>query len=200
MTLKKALEMVEYTFYILTVIVAIVATIFIIQNGIENSLTQVQAFISGAGVWGSFFFVFVQIFQVIIPMIPGGAVHASGVLLFGPLEGFILSMIGVLIGSITAFFLGRRFGLRLVSLFFDQELITRYQNKLDNAKYLKIGLTSAIALPGFPDDLLVYLAGIMTNMSSFAFIQIMAIGRGLSIGFYSIGIDNILRILQNIFA
>jgi len=200
MTLKKVLKTIEYTFYVLIIITAVIASIYIVQNGIENSLSQIQTFISAAGVWGSFFFMLVQILQVIVPIIPGGAVHASGVILFGPLEGFILNMVGVLTGSIIAFFLARRFGLRLVSAFFDQELIDRYQNKLDNFKHLNFGLTAAIALPGFPDDLLVYLTGIMTKMSAISFIQIMVIGRGLSIGFYSIGIDNLLRILQNIIA
>jgi len=198
MTLKQVLKTIEYTFYVLIIITAVVASVYIIQNGIENSISQIQTFISTAGIWGSFFFISVQILQVIVPMIPGGAVHASGVILFGPLEGFILNMVGVLTGSIIAFFLARRFGLRLVSAFFDQELINRYQNKIDNFKHLNIGLTAAIALPGFPDDLLVYLTGIMTKMSVVSFIQIMVIGRGLSIGFYSIGIDNLLRILQNI--
>lgn len=197
MNSKTIFKWIEYSLYVLVAIVTIITTIYIIQNGLTHSINQAQNIIQAVGVWGIFLFIILQIFQVIIPFIPGGMVNSMGVILFGPVNGFFVNLIGILAGSMVAFMLAKRFGFKIASYFFDSMQIDKYRNKIDQSRHTAFGLTAAIALPGFPDDLLVYLAGILTNYSLLKFLIIMVIGRAISLGFYSIGLDTLIDVIQN---
>jgi uncharacterized membrane protein YdjX (TVP38/TMEM64 family) len=195
---KNYLKLLEYTFYIVFAIITVLATIYIIQNGLIYSINQAQNVIQAVGIWGIFLFIFLQVFQVVIPFIPGGMINSMGVLLYGPLNGFLLNMVGIVAGSMVAFMLARRFGFKIASYFFDPVQIDKYRNKIDQSKHTAFGLTIAIALPGFPDDLLVYLTGILTKFSLIKFLVIMIIGRAVSLAFYSIGIDAFIEFIRTI--
>jgi len=89
-------------------------TVYFYHLGIFNDLQNLQEFVSQATLWAPFVFVLIQILQVVIPIIPGGISLAAGVLLFGPLEGFLYNYIGICIGSLILFWLGRQYGKPLV--------------------------------------------------------------------------------------
>ena len=59
---------------------------------------------------GPIIFMLLQILQVVIPIIPGGISSAAGVLIFGPYLGFVYNYVGISIGSVIIFLLGRRYG------------------------------------------------------------------------------------------
>lgn len=192
---KKTLKGIEYALYIVLLILVLIFVVSVIQEGLFESIESIQTVIQKTGAWGALLFVLFQITQVVIP---GGVVNASGVILYGPWRGFLLNLVGNMTGGLIAFLLARRFGIKLVSIFFDEVHINRFQNKFEDSDYVPVFLAITVALPGVPDGALVYLTGIVTNMSVTKFMLIMLVGRGLSLLAYSIGIDNILRLLENI--
>ena len=48
-------------------------------------------------------FVAFQVVQVVVPMLPGGLGCLVGVVLFGPVMGFVYNYVGICIGSLLAF-------------------------------------------------------------------------------------------------
>ena len=115
------------------------------------------------------------IIQVILAFIPGEPFEIAAGYAFGAVEGTLLSIAGTAIGSVITFWLVRRFGLRLVRLFFSQE-------KIDSVKFLKT--TNArnflfliiYTIPGTPKDLLGYFAG-LTDIPFPVFFLICTLGR-----------------------
>ena len=65
--------------------------------------------ISSFGPYSPLAYILIQILQVVVAPIPGGAVEFMGGYLFGVNAGFFYSMIGLVIGSWLAFSLARMF-------------------------------------------------------------------------------------------
>ena len=89
-----------------------------------------RAWVEERGWYSRLVFVGMVIFQVIIAFIPGEPFEIAAGYAFGALEGTLLSIAGTAIGSVITFWLVRRFGLRLVRLFFSQE-------QINSVKFLK---------------------------------------------------------------
>ena len=115
------------------------------------------------------------IFQVIIAFIPGEPFEIAAGYAFGAVEGTILSIAGAAIGSIITFWLVRRFGMRLVRIFFSEE-------KINSVKFLKTSSARMYLflviymIPGTPKDLLGYFAG-LTDIPFPVFCLICTLGR-----------------------
>lgn len=87
---------------------------------------------------GSIIFLLLQIIQVLIPIIPGGVKTVVGFMAFGPILGFILNYVGIVIGSIILFLLIRRYGKPFILLFMEEKLFARYERKLMSSTYEKV--------------------------------------------------------------
>lgn len=115
------------------------------------------------------------IFQVVIAAIPGEPFEIAAGYAFGVVEGMILSIAAAAIGSIITFWLVRKFGTRLVRVFFSEE-------KINSVKFLKTSETRdflfliVYMLPGTPKDLLGYFAG-LTDIPFPIFCLICTLGR-----------------------
>ena len=125
-----------------------------------------------------------QAVQVVFPVIPGGASCLAGVLAFGSVAGFIYNYIGIAIGSLVAFLLSKKYGLALIRKIFKEETVNRYLGYMKSDKFNKIFFWG-ILIPGLPDDLLCYIAG-LTEMNLKTFITIIIIGKPLGLLIYSI--------------
>lgn len=123
-------------------------------------------------------YVIIQFFQVVMLPIPSIIITGAGVLLFGPLKCAVLSCIGVILGSISSFFIGRILGYRFISWFFGKELVDKWLNKIESKS--KIFLIIAFIFPFFPDDTLCALAGV-TKIKVFEFLVIVFFTRIISI-------------------
>ena len=76
-------------------------------------------------------FVLITFLQVTIIPIPSPITVLVGNYLFGFWGSFIYSYIGMMVGSIFAFFLGRWFGRRFINwLVTDKEVVDNYLNKI----------------------------------------------------------------------
>lgn len=181
---------------ITTIIITILLCIFIIyglKEGIFSSNKELVIYMKKLGIIAPLLFIIIQIIQVVFPVIPGGASCAAGVLAFGPIWGFIYNYIGLCLGSILAFLISRKYGMKIIHKLFKEETIDKYLSYIHEHKFDKIFFWG-IFLPGAPDDLLCYIAGI-TKMKLKTFIIIIILGKPLALLGYSIGL-NLLSFLN----
>ena len=110
-----------------------------------------------------------------------------GVVLFGPVMGFVYNYVGICIGSLLAFAVARNCGRPLLSLLFSEKLIAKYSDWTErNDRFARL-FALAIFFPVAPDDFLCYLAG-TTSMTWRRFTTIILLGKPLSIALYSLGL------------
>ena len=127
------------------------------------------------GIWGKLVFVAMVTFQVLVALIPGEPLELAAGYTFGIFEGTVLSMLGILIGSWLVFLLVRRFGIRLVSVFFSDREIKELLFLKDQRK-TKIIVFLLMLIPGTPKDLLSYFAG-LTKLTTTQWLTIVALAR-----------------------
>ncbi|MBO8442243.1 MAG: TVP38/TMEM64 family protein [Spirochaetes bacterium] len=170
---------------ILGLALIIAAAIWAWRAGILTDKKAMAAYVGSLGVWAPLGFVMIQIVQVVVPIIPGGVSCLAGVLMFGPLKGFVLNYVGIVLGSIILFLLSRRLGRPLLERLFKPSLIERYDAwTRENGRFSKL-FAAAIFLPLAPDDFLCALAG-TTRMRLGFFTLVVVLGKPLSIFLYSL--------------
>ncbi|MBF0780822.1 TVP38/TMEM64 family protein [Granulicatella sp. 19428wC4_WM01] len=123
------------------------------------------------GVFGPIIFMIIQVIQVVLPIIPGGAVTLSGTVVFGYVWGFVYNYTGIFIGSMIAFHLARRYGEFFVKCFISDESYDKYLGWTRNEKRFSWILGILFFLPAAPDDILCMIAG-LTTMSFKKFVLI----------------------------
>lgn len=177
-------------FKILTIIITTLIVIFLLfclKKGFFSSPEIIVKKVEKFGFFGPIIFILLQIVQVVLPIIPGGASCLAGVLLFGSIWGFIYNYVGMIIGSTIVFLLARKYGIRFVKKICDEEKVDKYVGYIRKKKFEKIFII-CILLPGFPDDLLCYVAGV-SKLTLKRFLIILSLAKPLALLFYSIFID-----------
>ena len=135
--------------------------------------------VESRGILGRLIFIGMMVFQVIIALVPGEPLEIGAGYAFGAVEGTLLCVAGVTIGSLLVFGLVRRFGIRLVEVFFDTGKIKQLKF-LQNEKRLDLITFIVFFLPGTPKDLLTYFVG-LTDIKLSKFIFIVSVARMPSI-------------------
>ena len=135
---------------------------------IFKSVSNFKNFILSTGNKGKFIYTFLQMAQVIFLPVPASIIALAGALIYGPFWGSVYCIIGVLLGSYIAFFLGRFLGFKLVVWIAGYDNAKKYANILNNSGKLFLGI--AFLLPMFPDDILCLIAGITSMKFKYFFI------------------------------
>ena len=138
-----------------------------------------RSWVESRGILGRLIFIGMMVFQVIIALVPGEPLEIGAGYAFGAVEGTLLCVAGVTIGSLLVFGLVRRFGIRLVEVFFDTGKIKQLKF-LQNEKRLDLITFIVFFLPGKPKDLLTYFVG-LTDIKLSKFIFIVSVARMPSI-------------------
>lgn len=157
-----------------------------------------QQYLIQFGMLAPLVFMFIQITQVVFPIIPGGLTCVAGVLCFGPFWGFIYNYISIGIGSCINFLLIRKFGKPLLMRLASPKLYEKYVGWLEHGERFDKLFAFAIFLPVAPDDFLCMLAG-LTKMTFQKFVMIIALCKPCSIFLYSVGLSTILTQLVSFF-
>ncbi len=146
-----------------------------------DSLTreEVQAFVEGTGIFAPIVFIIISFVQVTIIPIPGAITILAGNYLFGAVESFIYSYIGMMLGAMFAFFLGRVIGRPFV------DFMTGGKEKTDELIDKLRGRENVLLffmffLPLFPDDALCAVAGVLP-ISTLGFFLMQVVTRFTSI-------------------
>ena len=170
--------------------------LYFLSQGYFTDSTKLQALLNQTGIFAPLLFILLQIFQVIIPIIPGGASSALGIVAFGPIWGFVYNYAGLVIGSILAFLLVKRYGKTFILKVCDQKTYDKYIGWLDKGKKFDRFFAAAIFFPCAPDDILCMIAG-LTSMTLKKFSMIIILGKPLALIAYSFGLSEILKIIDH---
>ena len=125
---------------------------------VENP-EKFRAWVDDKGFIGKIAFVFMTVFQVIIAFVPGEPLEIGAGYAFGIIEGTLLCMIGITLGSIITFALVRKLGMRFVEIFFSRDKIKSLKF-LQNEKKLGLIIFLIFFIPGTPKDLVTYFVGL----------------------------------------
>jgi uncharacterized membrane protein YdjX (TVP38/TMEM64 family) len=143
-----------------------------------NSIEALRDYISQFGSLAALLFIIFQFLQVVVLPVPGSVSVAAGVALFGPLLCSLYSFIGIVIGSLVAFFIGRYAGYKVACWIVGKDDLDKWLEKLKGKDYLI--LTLMFLLPLFPDDVLCFVAG-LSSMGTLYFIIMIIISRAISV-------------------
>ncbi len=180
---KTLLQAVSFTGFLLCVLAALWGW----QTGVLTSQERLQALVANCGAAGALLFTLFQAVQVVVPILPGGLGCLAGVLLFGPVWGFVYNYIGICAGSLLAFAVARNCGKPLLSLLFSEKIIQRYSRWTEEKNRFARLFALAIFLPVAPDDFLCYLAG-TTEMPWGRYTAIILLCKPFAIALYSLGL------------
>ena len=157
------------------------------QSGVLTSQERLAECVAAWGPAGALLFTVFQAVQVVVPILPGGLGCLAGVLLFGPVRGFVYNSVGICAGSLLAFAVARTCGKPLLTLLFSQRTIDRYSRWAEEKDRFSHLFALAIFLPVAPDDFLCYLAG-TTDMTWRRYTAIILLGKPFAIALYSLGL------------
>lgn len=177
------------------IVISLFLCLFIIQawlNGHFRSIDAFQSYIRSFGLFAPFVFVFIQAFQVVVPVLPGFIGCVAGALLFGSTGGFVYNYIGICAGSIIAFLLAKRYGISLVNAIFPSKKYKVWTERIRKARSYDVLFELSILLPLAPDDYLCYFSGLI-NMSVKKFVLIILLAKPWCILFYSFGTGMLIK-------
>ena len=174
---KKALLAIILIIFVLILFIVLVFPI--IKYLIRPS--QLKLFVLQFGVWSPLVFILLQALQMIFLIIPGAPFLIAGGYVFGNL-GVIYSIIGIMIGSMIVFGMGRLFGRPFLESIIDKKAIAKIDNQSSN-----VGKTLFVLylIPPLPHDIFSFIAGI-TNLKFKDYIIISFVGRLPLIVFYTL--------------
>lgn len=140
-------------------------------------LTNLDEMIARVESWGIFaplLYILLQVVQTVVAPIPGQVVGSIGGFIFGS-WGILWTTIGTLLGCYIVFKISRRFGRPFLEKIFKKSAIERF-DFIINSKSTSLILFLIYLLPGFPDDLICYIAG-LTSLSIRKLMLILILGR-----------------------
>lgn len=144
-----------------------------------------RAWVESKGIWGQMAFMGMVIFQVLVALIPGEPLEIAAGYAFGALEGTILCMIATTLGGTLVFLLVRKWGTRVLELYFSKEKIESLKFMQDTPK-VKILAFFLMFLPGTPKDLISYFMG-LTKIKLWEWVLLSTVARIPSIVTSTIG-------------
>ena len=178
-------------YIVLALIFCILLLLYVLKvSGFFDKIDSVEDFrnyIESFGSLAVIAFIVLQFLQVVVLPIPSFITVGAGVLLFGPFKGALFSCIGIISGSLTAFFIGRIFGYKVASWLVGKDDLDKGLQTVKGKD--RVVLTFMFLFPFFPDDLLCFVAGI-TTMSAAYFIVMIIVTRLISVFIGSYSMNN----------
>ncbi|WP_291636836.1 VTT domain-containing protein [Clostridium sp.] len=119
----------------------------------------IREYLRAFGGLGFLMYILLQAAHVIVVVIPGDLFTLCGGFIYGIPLGFLLSIIGIMLGTVCAFYISRLLGYELISRIVPKEKIDKISNTLNSTEGT-IGLLIICLIPIIPKDLMIYIAGL----------------------------------------
>ncbi len=142
-------------------IVALLVLGFLLRGTLVPLLSKrdtLRAWVNSFGAFGWLIFVVLQVFQVVVFVIPGEVMQVSGGFIYGFWGGLALTTAGIALGSAINFLLGKLLGPSFLMAILKREQYEKLKNSSEDAKTFA-GLILLFLIPGIPKDVLCYFAG-----------------------------------------
>lgn len=187
----------DFVYKLFLIIIAFISLFFVCiyilkKVGILDRFSTVDSFreyIADFGAKAWIIFILIQFLQVVVLPIPAFITVGAGVLLFGPFLGGLYSSIGIILGSLVAFFIGRVFGYKVAKWLVGKNALDKGLKAIKGKD--KVILTFMFLFPFFPDDVLCFVSGI-TTISPLFFVIMIFITRLISIFISTYSMNNSL--------
>ena len=143
-------------------------------EGIYSSSDKLSKFLQSLGPYSPAVFVLLQILQVVAAPFPGELTGVAGGYVYGETFGFLLSTVGLSLGSWVAFELASILGRPFVERFVKRDVLEKFNFLTTNT-----GVAICFVLflfPGFPKDYLCYVLG-LSRMRLSTFLLVSIVGR-----------------------
>jgi len=140
-----------------------------------KSPEAMQKFVASYGSTSALVYVLLQATQVVVFVIPGEIVQVAGGYIFGTWLGALLSIAGILLGTMIAFFAARLLGYAVVKALVSPKKLEQFGFLISDPKS-EIAMFTLFLVPGIPKDSLVYIAG-LTPIKPLRFFLISMIAR-----------------------
>ncbi len=142
---------------------------------LASNPNEFGAFILSYGSRGVIVFILTHVLQVVVAAIPGELIQIAGGYIYGTWLGSFYSLLGIMLGSLIAFWATRLLGYPVLKIFLSPSKIEQYAFF---AKSPRVELLTWILflIPGIPKDILTYLAG-LSPIQPLKFILITTVAR-----------------------
>lgn len=118
-----------------------------------------------------FIYILINFLQTTIIPISNIPTIMAGEMIFGPFLAATLATVGVLIGSMVSFAIGKVFGKKAIEWVIGKETVDKYLAMTKNKE--KWVVFAILLLPGFPDDIICMIAGVTSMSWKFFIISIL---------------------------
>lgn len=142
---------------IIVVVISIILCVIVNISGLDD-INTIKKLITD-GILGAVIYVFLLALQILFVPINSLILIIPAIIIFGPLSAFVLSIIGVMLGSIIAYYMGIVFGESLLNWLVGKKSSAEWREKLSkNGKYL---LPFLMLIPIFPDEIVCVMSGVV---------------------------------------
>lgn len=160
------------------ILIGIPMLLYIVSNGNlfnKNYLSNIMRNFKNNKFLEIFILILFQILQIIICILPGQPIQLYASYNNGILGGFLISIIGAVIGTFITYNIANLLGKDAIKSIFNETKVEKYMKKLSHDKVYTI-IFIIYLIPGFPKDLISYLAGI-SEIKIKPFLILSTIGR-----------------------
>lgn len=128
-----------------------------------------------AGPVGVFILLGLQVLQVIVAFIPGEVVQVAAGMLYGPIGGTLVVLLGVVIASSIVFQLVHVLGAPFVRAMVSDSFLDKFR-EFEKSGKLNVIVFILFLIPGLPKDVFTYIVG-LTDMKLGTFLLLSTLGR-----------------------
>lgn len=163
--------------FFLIIISTMFGSFFFWQSVPEDMKTPdgIKTYILSFGVFAPIVFLFLMMVKVVFgQLLPGQLLGLASGYIFGTFWGTIISMSGLVLGTMIVVWLSRRFGRPFVEFFVSSKILKKFD--FITIRRGPITLFLFYLLPAFPDDAITFIAG-LTRLPIRTIVVIAALGR-----------------------
>ena len=175
---KRVILSIVKIFLLLIIVIGIPLYIYFCQRDFLNSfenINDIVHFLERYEKESILIYIGLQILQIVISIIPGQVFQMAAGYLYSFWPALLFAVTGAVIGTAISFLLAKILGRDFLHLFFGQEKMNYYIERL-NSKQAYIIVFLIYLIPGIPKDMVSYAAGV-SEMKFKAFLILSSIGR-----------------------
>lgn len=139
---------------------------------------RLEALVNDNLMLGVVVFMFLQVLQIVVALIPGAVVQILSGVLFGGFWGSVLCIVGTLLGEMIVFYAVKKLGMPIVEALFDPKGIKKL-SFLQDTKKVELAVFILYLIPVMPKDALTYIAP-LTRIKPTTFFVLSIVARAPS--------------------
>jgi uncharacterized membrane protein YdjX (TVP38/TMEM64 family) len=150
---KNKKELIIQITWFVFVVALFVFSFWLLRNG------ELQLVVENLGFWAPLLVIVLKMSTLIIAPLGGTPIYVLSGAVFGPTSGFIIVMIGDILGSSVCFFISRKYGAKILKTFVGEgnvEKVLQTVNIISSTKTFTKARLGFISMP----ELLAYAAGL----------------------------------------